>query len=226
MRLVTTSLVEQVQTPSSLLVPFFTTSIQAGSGNDSIVMSGTGPSSQMTANTIDLGVGTDTIKFATATNADTVTVTSTTVTGAKYVTYQAAANAAAITTGSGADLVVFEEAATGANVIGTHSGNDSLQFLKNARVSNADLGAGNDSVYGAQIVSNGTISGGAGQDTFLISTLSNAAIYGGDAVDSVNITGSYLEQLLTSELAMRPSRSQLVQLAHPLLVVLVTTPSW
>ena len=37
-------------------------SIQAGSGNDSIVMSGTGPSSSMTGNTIDLGVGTDTLK--------------------------------------------------------------------------------------------------------------------------------------------------------------------
>ena len=38
--------------------------------------------------------------------------------------------------------------------------------------------------------SDSTISGGAGQDTFLISTLSNAAIYGGDDADSVNITGS------------------------------------
>ena len=59
-----------------VLTHFFTgsvlnNSIQAGSGSDSIVMAGTG----MTGNTIDLGVGTDTIKFTTATNADTVTVT-------------------------------------------------------------------------------------------------------------------------------------------------------
>ena len=38
-------------------------SIQAGSGSDSIVMAGTGPSSNMTANNIDLGLGADTIKF-------------------------------------------------------------------------------------------------------------------------------------------------------------------
>ena len=50
-------------------------------------MSGTG----MTGNTIDLGVGTDTIKFTAATNADTVTVTSTTITGAKSMTYEKAA---------------------------------------------------------------------------------------------------------------------------------------
>ena len=43
------------------------TSIQAGSGNDSIVMSGTG----MTGNSIDLGVGVDTVKFTETTNADT-----------------------------------------------------------------------------------------------------------------------------------------------------------
>ena len=63
----------------------------------------------MTGNTIDLGVGTDTIKFTKATNADTVTVTSTTITGAKSMTYEKAATAAAITTGAGADVVVFED---------------------------------------------------------------------------------------------------------------------
>ena len=57
-------------------------SINAGSGNDSIVMSGTG----MSGNNIDLGVGTDTLKFTTATNEDTVTVTSTTISGAKSIT--------------------------------------------------------------------------------------------------------------------------------------------
>ena len=36
----------------------------------------------------------------------------------------------------------------------------------------------------------GSISGGAGADTFLISTLSNTAIYGGAAKDSINISGS------------------------------------
>ena len=59
-------------------------SIQAGSGSDSIVMAGTG----MTGNTIDLGVGTDTIKFTETTDADTVTVTSTTISGAKTLTYE------------------------------------------------------------------------------------------------------------------------------------------
>ena len=53
-----------------------------GSGSDSIVMAG------VTGNTIDLGLGTDTIKFTAATNADTITVTSTTVTGDKSVTYE------------------------------------------------------------------------------------------------------------------------------------------
>ena len=43
-------------------------SISAGSGSDSIVMAGTG----MTGNTIDLGVGTDTIKFTKVSDADTV----------------------------------------------------------------------------------------------------------------------------------------------------------
>ena len=68
----------------------------------------------MTKNTIDLGIGIDTLKFTTATNADTVTVTSTTVTGAKSLTYEKAATAVAITTGAGADAVVFEAAVSGA----------------------------------------------------------------------------------------------------------------
>ena len=131
-------------------------SIQAGSGNDSIVMAGSG----MTGNTIDLGVGIDTIKFTTATNADTVTVTSTTITGAKSLTYEKAATAPAITTGAGADVVVFEAAVSGSGVISTNSGNDSIQFLKDSTLTEADLGAGNDSVYAAQVLSNSTISGG------------------------------------------------------------------
>ena len=36
----------------------------------------------------------------------------------------------------------------------------------------------------------GSISGGAGADTFLISTLSDTAIYGGADQDSINISGS------------------------------------
>ena len=64
LRLMTTSSLELVQIPCSLPVQSFITSIQAGSGNDSIVMAGVGvTSNQMTGNTIDLGVGTDTIKF-------------------------------------------------------------------------------------------------------------------------------------------------------------------
>jgi hypothetical protein len=43
--------------------------------------------SGMTRNTIDLGVGTDTIKFTKTTSADTVTVTNTSITGAKNLTY-------------------------------------------------------------------------------------------------------------------------------------------
>ena len=78
-------------------------------------MSGTGPSSQddrqpQSRVVIDLGVGTDTIKFTTATSADAVTVApaqTPPITGAKYLTYEDAANAVAITTGAGADLVVL-----------------------------------------------------------------------------------------------------------------------
>ena len=99
--------VELVQTPCFSPLPA-SNSIQAGSGSDSIVMSGSG----MGTNTIDLGVGTDTIKFTTVVNADTVTVTSTTITGAKSPTYEKAATAPAITTGAGADVVVFEGAVT------------------------------------------------------------------------------------------------------------------
>ena len=47
----------------------------------------------MTGNNIDVGVGTDTVKFTAATNADTVTVTSTTIAGAKSLTFEAAATA-------------------------------------------------------------------------------------------------------------------------------------
>ena len=63
--------------------------INAGSGSDSIVMSGTGPSSAMTGNSIDLGLGVDTLLFTTATTNDTVTLASTTITGAKSLTYRA-----------------------------------------------------------------------------------------------------------------------------------------
>ena len=55
----------------------------------------------------------------------------------------------------------------------------------------ADMGAGADSIYAANVLSwQGSISGGAGADTFLISTLSDAAIYGGTDKDSINISGS------------------------------------
>ena len=54
----------------------------------------------------------------------------------------------------------------------------------------ADVGVGSDSIYGADVISSGSISGGAGADTFLISTLSNAAVYGGTGKDSIAITGS------------------------------------
>ena len=57
----------------------------------------------MTGNNIDLGSGTDTIKFTTATNADTVTVTNTTISGAKTRFTKTASNIG-ITTGAGSDL--------------------------------------------------------------------------------------------------------------------------
>ena len=168
-------------------------SIQAGSGSDSIVMSGSG----MTGNTIDLGVGTDTIKFTEATNADIVTVTNTTITGAKSLTYEKAATAAVITTGAGADVVIFEGAVSGAANIATNSGNDSIQFLKSAEFTGGlNLGAGADSVYGADVISNSTISGAAGKDTFLISTLSEAIIYGGSDQD-FNIATLYGQPLIS-----------------------------
>ena len=162
------------------------TSLFAGAGADSIVMSGDG----MTSDYIDLGAGIDTLKFTKASDKDTVTLTSTTITGAKSITYQTAVTAPAITTGAGADVVVFEDALSGSGVINTHSGNDSIQFLKSVGLSIADLGAGADSIYGADVISSGSISGAAGADTFLISTLSNAAIYGGSNADSINISGS------------------------------------
>ena len=149
-------------------------------------MSGDG----MTSDYIDLGAGIDTLKFTKASDKDTVTLTSTTITGAKSITYQTAVTAPAITTGAGADVVVFEDALSGSGVINTHSGNDSIQFLKSVGLSIADLGAGADSIYGADVISSGSISGAAGADTFLISTLSNAAIYGGSNADSINISGS------------------------------------
>ena len=93
-------------------------------------MSGTGPSSAMTGNTIDLGVGVDTLLFTTATTNDTVTLTSTTITGAKSITYQDTATGAAITTGAGADKIIFQDLASGLAAISTNSGNDSIQFLK------------------------------------------------------------------------------------------------
>ena len=68
-------------------------SIQAGSGNDSIVISGT---TESAGNTIDLGVGTDTLRFTAATDSDTVTVTNTTITGAKTLIYEKAAGAVAV----------------------------------------------------------------------------------------------------------------------------------
>ena len=64
-----------------------------------------------------------------ATNADTVTVTSTTITGAKSITYEKAATAAAITTGAGAD-VCCSRLLYWARTIATNSGNDSIQFLE------------------------------------------------------------------------------------------------
>ena len=150
-----------------------------------------------------LGIG----RFTAATDSDTVTVTSTTVTGAKTLIYEKAAATPAITTGAGADAVTFEGAVSGiSGIISTNSGNDSISFLENARVNNVQLGAGADSLYGAAIVSQSTISGGAGADTFLISTLSNALINGGADVDSISITGSLQVQRSTSEQATRTSR--------------------
>ena len=77
----------------------------AGAGADSIVMSG----DSMSSDYIDLGVGIDTLKFTKASTNDTVTLTSTTITGAKSITFQTAVTGPAITTGAGADVVVFED---------------------------------------------------------------------------------------------------------------------
>ena len=53
------------------------------------------------------------------------------------------------------------------------------------------MGVGADSIYAANVVSGkGSISGGAGADTFLISTLSDTVIYGGADQDSIHISGS------------------------------------
>ena len=104
LRLVTLSLVTGADTmlfTGSVL----NTSINAGSGSDSIVMSGTG----MTGNTIDLGRGVDTVLFTTATTNDTVTVTNTTIAGAKALTYQNTAAGALVTTGAGGDKIIFED---------------------------------------------------------------------------------------------------------------------
>ena len=168
------------------------TTINAGSGSDSIVMSGTGPSSAMTGNSIDLGVGVDTLLFTTATTNDTVTLTSTTITGAKSLTYQDTALGAAITTGAGSDKIIFQDQASGLAAISTNRGGDSIQFLKAGYVTGmVDMGVGGDSIYGADLLAGGgSISGGAGADTFLISTLSESVIYGGTAQDSINISGS------------------------------------
>ena len=71
----------------------------------------------MSSDYIDLGVGVDTLKFTKASIQDTVTVASTTISGAKSITYQSAVTAPAITTAAGADVVVFEEALSGSGVI-------------------------------------------------------------------------------------------------------------
>ena len=88
--------------------------------------------------------------FTEVSDSDTVTVSSTTITGAKSLTYEKAVTGAAITTAAGADVVIFEEALP---LIGdvTNSGSDSIQFLKDTDVSEVNLGAGADSLYGAQV---------------------------------------------------------------------------
>ena len=67
--------------------------------------------------------------------------------------------------------------------------------------------------------------GGAGQDTFLISTLSQAAIYGGSAADSVNITGSLMGATVDFGAATKTSLSPLALPFPQSLVVQVTTHS-
>ena len=75
-----------------------------------------------------------------------MTVTSTTISGAKSITYESTASGAAITTGAGADLIVFQDEVILGSEIATNSGNDSIQFLKAAAFNIVDLGAGADSV--------------------------------------------------------------------------------
>ena len=101
-----------------------------------------------------------------------------------------------------------------------------IQFLKNARVKNVQLGAGADSVYGGEIIIFSTISGGAGQDTFLISTLSNAIIYGGGDADSVSITGSLYGGTVDFGAGNENYTPLLALPTLQLLVELATTPSW
>ena len=195
------------------------TSLFAGSGADSIVMSG----DSMSSDYIDLGSGVDTLKFTKASINDSVIV-ATTISGAKSITYEKAVTSAVITTAAGADVVIFEDALSGTGTISTHSGNDSIQFLKSAGLSIADLGAGSDSVYGADVISTGSISGGAGADTFLISTLSNAAIYGGTGKDSINITGSLYGATVDFGASNENSLSLLDPLRLRSLVLMATTP--
>ena len=102
--------------------------IQAGSGNDSIVMAGTGMTEHYR-----FGRRTDTLKFTKASDSDTVSLSSTTITGAKSITFEESATSVAITTAAGADVVIFEEAVLTGKTIAANSGNDSVQFLKNAQ---------------------------------------------------------------------------------------------
>ena len=74
----------------------------------------------MTGNTIDLGVGTDTVKFTEISTADTVTVTARPSLVLAFPTKNS--HVTLITTGSGADSIVFKDQVSGDTVITTNSG--------------------------------------------------------------------------------------------------------
>jgi Ca2+-binding RTX toxin-like protein len=99
----------------------------------------------------------------------------------------AAENVATVTTGSGADVLILNDATNGgavvAHTVSTGAGNDTITVTATAATATIDAGDGNDALTLTATTAY-VVSGGAGNDTFTTGADIEAIILGGDGTDT------------------------------------------
>jgi hypothetical protein len=103
-------------------------------------------------------------------------------------------NVDVVATGSGADILVVNDAtgdATGnGDTVSTGAGNDTITITDTASTASFDAGAGDDTINVDDVNSNFVVVGGAGLDNFTTAVALVSTLVGGDGADTITIDGA------------------------------------